>query len=148
MSQSKGVIFQNVRMAAGLTQERLAERIGKSIETVRAYESGSRDPDPDTVVLMADACNAQYLAYQYLQQTAPGLRLLPEIELTDLPAAILRVIKEVNELVDCQKDLIAIGADGKITPDERERWDEILLEFSDVKKAIIEIELAHGRMHS
>lgn len=144
MSQCKGIIYQNVRMAAGLTQERLAERIGKSVETVRAYESGSRDPDPDTVVLMADACNAQYLAYQYLQQTAPGLRLLPEIELKDLPAAILRVLKEVKDLMDCQSDLIAIGADGKITQDEQARWKEIMLEFADVKKAIIEIELSHG----
>jgi transcriptional regulator with XRE-family HTH domain len=132
-------------MAAGLTQERLAERIGKSVETVRAYEAGSRDPDPDTVVKMADACNAQYLAYQYLQQTAPGLRLLPEIELHELPTAILRFLKEVRELMDCQQDLIAIGADGVIAPDEQDQWIKIIGEFGDVKKAIIELELSQGQ---
>lgn len=133
-------IYQSARQAAGITQERAAERIGKSVESVRAYESDARLPDDDTVVLMADVYGAQYLAYQHLQKSSLGQKIMPEIEPKDLPEAILKVLKEVNDLLECRNDLIKIGCDGVITAEEQIRFNEILREFDDVKRALIAFE--------
>lgn len=37
-------IYKTSRICTGLTQEAAAERIGVSVETIRAYESGRRIP--------------------------------------------------------------------------------------------------------
>jgi transcriptional regulator with XRE-family HTH domain len=39
-----GERIQAARIAAGLTQQQLAERAGMSIKTVQAYEQANRDP--------------------------------------------------------------------------------------------------------
>lgn len=37
-------IYKTARRAAGMTQEAAAERLGISVESVRAYETGQRIP--------------------------------------------------------------------------------------------------------
>ena len=55
-------IYKTSRRAAGLTQEAAAERLGISVESVRAYETGQRLPPNDVVELMVILYNAQHLA--------------------------------------------------------------------------------------
>lgn len=42
-------IYKKARRVAGLTQEAAAERLGISVESVRAYETGQRIPPNDVV---------------------------------------------------------------------------------------------------
>lgn len=44
MSNEYRNIYKTVRLRTGLTQESAAERIGVSVESIRAYESGRRIP--------------------------------------------------------------------------------------------------------
>lgn len=44
MSSEYGNKYKTVRLCTGLTQESAAERIGVSVESIRAYETGRRIP--------------------------------------------------------------------------------------------------------
>lgn len=46
MSSEYGNKYKTVRLCTGLTQESAAERIGVSVESIRAYETGRRIPPP------------------------------------------------------------------------------------------------------
>lgn len=47
-------IYQAAREAAGMTQERAAELIGLSVESIRSYETEKRIPADETVIKMAE----------------------------------------------------------------------------------------------
>lgn len=49
------ITMKAARVAAGLTQQELADRIGVSIRTVRACENGERDATPEYVHYFAHA---------------------------------------------------------------------------------------------
>lgn len=143
MSPEYRNIYQIARESAGITQERAAELINVSVESVRAYESGRRIPPDDVVIHMIEVYNAQYLAYQHLKTSAEvGRRYLPDIEIKDLPAAILKLEKEVSDFLKCQDELINITYDGAITADELPRYNQILHELDDITAAIWTLKMA------
>lgn len=136
-------IYQIAREATGFTQERAAELIDVSVESLRAYEGDKRTPPDKVVIKMIEIYDARYLAYQHLKTSAEvGQTYLPAIELKDLPTAILRLLKEVNDFVACKDELINITCDGVITDDEKERWNAILKELEDVEKSILTLKYA------
>src|SRR5215831_14539607 len=54
--QRFGELLKRYRMAAGLTQEELAERAGLSVQAIAALERGARrSPRRDTMALLAQA---------------------------------------------------------------------------------------------
>jgi DNA-binding XRE family transcriptional regulator len=131
-------IYQIVRKAAGYTQERAAEILDISPESIRAYETGITIPPNKVVSSMIEIYNAQYLAYQHLIYSSNIARLcLPELDLKDLPCAILHLQKEVTDFLKCRDELIDITYDGKITPAERPRYDAIIKELDDIVAAIL-----------
>lgn len=136
-------IYQTARRAAGITQERAAELLGISVESVRSYESGARIPPDDAVVRMADVYCTQFLAYQHLRASAEIARTyMPEVEAGDLATAILKLQKEVNDFLKCREDLLDITCDGIISEDERPRWEQILKELDDINAAIMALKFA------
>lgn len=136
-------IYQIAREATGFTQERAAELIDVSVESLRAYEGDKRTPPDKVVIKMIEIYDARYLAYQHLKTSAEvGQTYLPAIELKDLPTAILRLLKEVNDFIACKDELINITCDGVITDDEKERWNAILKELEDVEKSILTLKYA------
>ena len=62
-------IYKTCRKASGFTQEAAAERLGISVESLRAYETGQRVPPNEVVELMVILYNAQHLAFQHLRET-------------------------------------------------------------------------------
>ena len=55
-----GSFIKERRMAAGMTQKQLANKIGKAEITVRQYERGGRTPDLETKIAIANALNFAY----------------------------------------------------------------------------------------
>lgn len=49
--------FKNLRIRSGLTQEELAEKLGKAKSTISMYENGNREPDYETLEEIADFFN-------------------------------------------------------------------------------------------
>ncbi|MEG2412647.1 MAG: helix-turn-helix transcriptional regulator [Clostridium sp.] len=136
-------IYQIARESTGFTQERAAEVIDISVESIRAYEGGRRIPPGKVVIKMIEIYDARYLAYQHLKTSEEvGRAYLPNIELKNLPTAILRLLKEVNDFVKCKDELVDITCDGVISENEKDRWRCILKELEDVEEAIMALKFA------
>lgn len=143
MSQEYRNIYQIARESTGYTQEKAAELIDVSVESVRAYETGRRIPPDSAVIRMIEIYGTQYLAYQHLKTSAEiGQKYLPDIDLRDLPSAILRLQKEVTDFLKIRDDLIDITCDGVITADEMPRYKAILKELDDIVEAIMALKFA------
>lgn len=143
MSQEYRNIYQIARESAGITQEKSAELIDVSVESIRAYESGKRIPPDKAVIKMIEIYDARYLAYQHLKTSAEvGQAYLPDVDLRDLPSAILRLQKEVSDFLKCRDELIDITCDGIISADEMPRYKAILKELDDVTSAIMTVKFA------
>ena len=50
-------VFKNLRIKTGYTQDGLAEALGLSRSTVSMYETGNREPDFETLEVIADYFN-------------------------------------------------------------------------------------------
>ena len=68
---------------------------------------------------------------------------MPNIELRDLPTAILRLQKEITDFIKCRDELVDICCDGVITDEERPRYNEILQELDQIIEAIMGVKFAH-----
>lgn len=134
-------IYQSARESAGFTQEKAAEHLDLSVESLRSYEVDRRTPSNKIVAKMVDIYANKYLAYQHLKNTELG-EAIPNINLTNLPMAVLKMQKEINDFLKCREDLIEITCDGVISEDEKERWDEIMKEMNDVMNAMMSIKFA------
>ena len=125
-------IYKKPREIAGYSQERAAELLDISVESLRAYETGRRVPPGEVVVRMMDLYNCQYLAVSFL----------PDVKLQDLPTAMLRRQKELNDFLKCREEVLDITCDGVISPEERPRWERVLKELDDVSAAIMAVKFA------
>lgn len=134
-------IYQVARESAGFTQEKAAELLELSVESLRSYEVDRRIPSNRTVAKMVDIYATKYLAYQHLKATELG-EAIPSINITNLPSAVLKIQKEMNDFLKCREDLIEITCDGIISEDEKERWNEIMKEMDDVMNAMMSIKFA------
>lgn len=56
--QSVGITIRNYRQSAGLSQERLGERMGVSTNYISLLESGKRYPSIGTLIRIARALDA------------------------------------------------------------------------------------------
>lgn len=66
MQQNYRNISQTGRRIAGMTQERWAEALGISVESVRLYESGRGMPSDDVVTRMVEVSGTPVLGYWHL----------------------------------------------------------------------------------
>ncbi|MGN2337923.1 helix-turn-helix domain-containing protein [Clostridium cagae] len=136
-------IYQIARESTGLTQERASELLDISVDSVRAYEGGKRVPPDRVVIKMIEIYNAQYLAYQHLKTSAEvGQKYLPNIEIKELPLAMLRLQKEVSDFIKLKDEMIEITCDGIIDDEEKPRWAKIMKELDDVVEAIMALKFA------
>lgn len=133
-------IYQIARETTGLTQEKASEHLDISVDSLRAYEGGKRIPPDHVVIKMIEIYNTQYLAYQHLKTADEvGRTYLPNIEIRELPSAILRLQKEVTDFLKVKDEMIEITCDGIIDKEEKPRWDAIMKELNDIMDAIMSL---------
>lgn len=140
-------IYQTARRAAGLTQEAAAERLGISVESIRAYETGLRMPPMDVADLMVDVYANQALAVQHLRASAVMAReLLPEVHPKRLPEAVMGLVDKIYQFADLHRDraLIRIAQDGVIDEAERPEYDQITRELEGIIQAALDLRCAQG----
>ncbi|MBN1039050.1 XRE family transcriptional regulator [Clostridium botulinum] len=143
MVQEYRNIYQIARESTGLTQEKACELLDVSVDSVRAYEGGKRVPPDRVVIKMIEIYNAQYLAYQHLKTSAEvGQKYLPNIEIKELPLAMLKLQKEVSDFIKLKDEMIEITCDGIIDDEEKPRWAKIMKELDDVVEAIMALKFA------
>ena len=68
-------VFKRLRTSSGYTQADIAEKLGISKSTISMYENGNREPDFETLELIADFFNVDI---DYLLGRTDKTTLLPE----------------------------------------------------------------------
>lgn len=129
-------IYKNARQSAGLTQERWAEFLGVSAESVRLYESGRGLPSDDVVARMSEVAMMPVLAYWHLKnKSGVANDLLPDVEKVPLPQAVLQLLTEIRSFKGNLDELIQIAADGYVDQSETSFFEEILSALDGVIRA-------------
>lgn len=144
MSMYDTNIYKTARIKAGKTQEGAAEAIGISVESIKAYESYSRLPPADIVDRMCIVYDALYLAYQHNRIASGEIKVVPEIQVLDLPRAAIQLINKVIAFADRHRDreLLQIAEDGVIDESERELFGEIVAELDGIIQAAISLKVS------
>ena len=138
-------IYKTARTVAGLTQERWAEAVGVSVDSIRGYESGQVIPADETVKAMSEISGLAPLSYWHLcNKSALAADTLPEVEQLPLPQAAIQLLCAINEFKDVNNDLLALAADGKITTNEAAAWDNIVARLDRIVRAAIQVKVAEG----
>ena len=144
MSMYDTNIYKTARIKAGKTQEGAAEAIGISVESIKAYESYSRLPSAEIVDRMCIVYDALYLAYQHNRIASGEIKVVPEIQVLDLPRAAIQLINKVIAFADRHRDreLLQIAEDGVIDESERELFGEIVTELDGIIQAATNLKVS------
>lgn len=135
MKEDCGNIYRNARRTAGLTQERWAECLGLAPETIRQYESGIIMPSDEVVTAMSEVSGQHILCYWHLvRKSRIAANILPELEEQKcLPEAVLSLLIMIDDFrEDGLVRLTRIAADGKVSRDEAEDYDEALRQIREL----------------
>ena len=97
MSRDRRNIARIGRGIAGMTQERWAEALGYSVRTVAAWELGEQQISSEAVVRMVDVTGQQVLAYWYLVDSLGAPGIIPDIQVTELPQAVLSLLRRLRD---------------------------------------------------
>lgn len=138
-------IYKNARRGAGLTQESAAERLGISVESLRAYESGQRTPPNDVVQLMSILYNSLNLCFQHMQETNIVYRsVVPEVEQRSVIEATTKLVNRIFSFADSHADrrLLRIAEDNVIDTSERVEFDAIMEDLEQIVEAALELRCA------
>lgn len=103
----------------------------------------------DVASAMCDVYQAPYLAVQHLRLTSDlGKRVVPEIQLKDLPEAVLGVLAAVQRFCAKREAMVEIAADGQIAESEQAEWDEIMCLANDLNVAMNNMRFSKGGRQS
>ena len=138
-------IYKTCRRAAGFTQEAAAERLGISVESLRAYETGQRVPPDDVVELMSVLYNALHLIVQHVREkNAMYSRVVPKVPQCSVLEASARLTNRIYAFADSHADrrLMRMAEDNVIDPVERPEFDAILEELQEIVEAALALRCA------
>ena len=138
-------IYKIARQTAGKTQERFAEMLGVSVESIKLYESGQTLPSDDIVIRMCEVSGLHILGYWHLsRKSRVAADILPEIAECPLPQAVITLICRIRDFANRHRadELMDIAADGRIDSDERELFDSIVSELGDIVQAAMQVKYA------
>lgn len=140
-------IYKTARRAAGLTQERWAEVLGISVESVRLYETGRGLPSDDVVTRMSEVAVIPVLGYWHLKEKSGVANdILPEVNTCELPQAVIKLICRIREFNERHRinDLLEIAEDGRIDAGEKELFEKIVQELDGVVQAAMTLKFVKG----
>ena len=139
MARDSQNIYKNARKSAGLTQEKAAQYLNVSVDSLRDYEGDERPVPNDVASAMCDVYQVPYLAVQHLRQSSKlGERVVPEIQLKDFPEAVLGVLAAVQRFVAKRDAMIEIAADGQA------EWNGILKLIDGLNMAATSMKFTKG----
>ena len=138
-------IYKTARTVAGLTQERWAEAVGVSPDSIRNYEAGRQLPADEVVQAMCEISGLSTLGYWHLcNKSSLASGLLPSVEKLPLPQAVVQLLCAMNEFSGDHATLLRIAADGKIDIEERSAWAKIAADLDSVIRAALQVKFSEG----
>lgn len=138
-------IYKTARTVAGLTQERWAEAVGVSVDSIRGYESGTVIPADETVRAMSEISGLSPLSYWHLcNKSTLAADVLPDVEQLPLPQAVLQLLVAIGDFKEMHGDLLELAADGKIAGEELVVWENIVARLDKIIQAALQVKVAEG----
>ena len=147
MSANTENIYKRARATAGLTQERWAEQLGISVESVRLYESGAGLPSDEVVTRMIEVAVLPVLGYWHLMnKSRVAAEILPEVKTVPLAQAVVQLLHRIREFDEQHRvrELLSIAEDGQIDSAEREDFDGIIKELDGIVQAAMALKFSEG----
>ena len=138
-------IYKICRKSAGLTQEAAAERLGISVESLRAYETGQRVPPDEVVEAMSDLYNTLHLIVRHVRErNAMYSRVVPDVPNVGVLKASARLTNRIFEFAESHADkrLMRIAEDDVIDSTERAEFDAILKDLQEIVAAALALRCA------
>lgn len=142
-------IYKTCRKAAGLTQEAAAERLGISVESLRAYETGQRVPPDEVVEAMSDLYNTLHLIVRHVREkNAMYSRVVPDVPHVGVLKASARLTNRIFEFAESHADkrLMRIAEDDVIDSTERAEFDAILKDLQEIVAATLALRCAQSEL--
>ena len=130
-------LYQRARLSTGMSQERAAELLGLSPESLKQYEGGKTVPKDETVARMVEAYSCPWLAYEHSQAT-DLLGVLPEIEPKPLVMSSVALENRMGELMERLRTLMRIAEDDRVDESEKVEADKISAALWDAAGAIFQ----------
>ena len=131
-------LYQRARLSTGMSQERAAELLGLSPESLKQYEGGKTVPKDETVARMVEAYSCPWLALEHAQAT-DRLGVMPEVTPRPLPMASIALRNRLQDATGRLDALLRIAEDGVIDDTERPEFDSIVVELRETMGAIYQV---------
>ena len=131
-------LYQRARLSTGMSQERAAELLGLSPESLKQYEGGKTVPKDETVAKMVEVYHLPWLALEHAQAT-DRLGVLPKAEPRPLPMASIALRNRLQDATGRLDALLRIAEDGVIDEAERPEFDSIVVELRETMAAIYQV---------
>lgn len=131
-------LYQRARLSTGMSQERAAELLGLSPESLKQYEGGKTVPKDETVARMVEVYRLPWLALEHAQAT-DTLGVMPEVEPRPLPLASIALRNRLHDATGRLDALLRIAEDGIIDDTERPEFDDIVSELRETMTAIYQV---------
>nr|UWI03618.1 MAG: helix-turn-helix domain protein [Bacteriophage sp.] len=138
-------IYKICRKSAGFTQEAAAERLGISVESLRAYETGQRVPPDEVVETMSDLYNALHLIVRHVRErNAMYSRVVPEVPQCSVLEASAKLTNRIYAFADSHADrrLMQMAEDNVIDSAERPEFDAIMEDLQCIVEAAMAVRYA------
>ena len=136
-------IYQLNREKLELTRERASELLESiTADRIEKIESGRCLPHPDEILVMAQKYKNPSLCNHYCSQECPiGIQYVPKIEPKILSQIVLEMLASLNSLEREKTRLIEITVDGIISEDEKEDFERIQNQLSQISLAVDSLQL-------
>lgn len=131
-------LYQRARLSTGLTQERAAELLGLSPESLKQYEGGKTVPKDETVAKMVEVYSCPWLALEHAQAT-DTLGVMPEVTPRPLPMASIALRNRLQDATGRLDALLRIAEDGVIDEAERPDFDAICRDLDGIVGAALQV---------
>ncbi len=131
-------LYQRARLSTGMTQERAAELLGLSAESLKQYEGGRRVPSNETVAKMVEVYHLPWLALEHTRAT-DTLGVMPDVTPRPLPMASIALRNRLQDATGRLDALLRIAEDGVIDETERPEFDKIVAELRETMAAIYQV---------
>ncbi len=132
--------FIEARKSARLTQERAAEIMGISKDTVSNYERGLTDIMPQAAYDMSNTYHAPELKSYYCSECPLGKGSKPA-ELKPVERIALQLLKSTNGVEQIRAAIADITADGVIDSTEIPMLEKVLAYMDSLEKSIKDLRL-------
>lgn len=147
MSANTENIYKRARATAGLTQERWAEQLGISVESVRLYETGTGLPSDEVATRMIEVAVLPVLGYWHLMnKSRVAAEILPEVKTVPLAQAVVQLLHRIREFDEQHRvrELLSIAEDGQIDSAEQEVFGSIVKELDGIVQAAMALKFSEG----